>query len=522
MDVVVIGHGMVGSRFVDDLLARTTEARVTVLGAEPYEPYNRVLLSDVVAGRTGVAAITLPAPDDGRARVRRGVAAVAMDRRARTVLDDAGGAHRYDALVLATGARARVPDLLGLSTGPGAGLPPGVHALRTLDDAREIVAAAANAPRTVVVGGGVLGVEAAQGLAARGLDVTLVHGAPGLMDRQLDAAAGAVLAGTLERAGVRPRTGARPSQVLLVDGHVVGVRLDGRTATPGEVLPAGLVVLAAGAVPETALAREAGLETDRGVVVGHDLATGRDPRVFAIGDCAQPPDGSRGLVAEGWDHARRLADHLAALAHEPPAAWQNRLPGTWGRPSAALRLGAPLASRAAGSVGVRGTDVVTVKGLSVVAMGVCGARRAPDPAHRSVVLSDPASGRHVEIVVAGDVLVGATCLGDAQVAADLTSAYTRRTPVPADPAHLLLTSVTPHAAHASSPEHMPSDAVVCRCNTVTKGQIADCCADGATELADVARATRATTGCGSCTKAVCGILEWARGGRAPALAAHGS
>lgn len=503
--VVVVGHGMVGARFVDDLLART-DAQVTVLGAEPYEPYNRVLLSDVVAGRTEVASLTLGS-DGGRARVVRGLAAAGVDRRSRVVLDDGGGVHRYDALVLATGARARVPDLPGLGAGDD-GLPAGVHALRTLDDAREIVAAAANAPRTVVVGGGVLGVEAAHGLAARGLDVTVVHPGPGLMDRQLDAGAAQVLTDTLRAAGVRVRAGIRPAAVLLKDGRVSGVRLLDRDGQDGEVIPAGLVVLAAGAVPDVALAAGAGLETDHGVVVGDSLATSRDPRVFAIGDCAQPPEGSHGLVAEGWDQARRLAEHLAALVDEPPADWAARLPGAWGRPSMALRLGAPLASRTGSMPGVRGTDVVAVKGLAALAMGVCGARRTADPAHRSIVLSDPAAGRYIEVVVADGLLVGATCIGDPRVAADLTAAYTRRTPVPADPAFLLLTPVAPAAAPASSPDQMPADAVVCRCNAVTKGQITACCADGATDLAEVARVTRATTGCGGCTQAVCGILDW--------------
>ncbi|WP_029252000.1 FAD-dependent oxidoreductase [Paraoerskovia marina] len=498
LNVVVVGYGMVGSRFVDDLLART-DAQVTVLGAEPYEAYNRVLLSDVVAGRSDIGSLTLPAPTSDRARVLRGVEAVAIERRTRTVLDSSGGRHRYDALVLATGARARVPEIDGL----GPELPAGVHALRTLDDAREILAAASNVPRTVVVGGGVLGVEAAQGLAARGLDVTVVHGGPGLMDRQLDAAAAGVLTGTLRRSGVRSRTGCRPAGVLLADGRVTGVRLDG-----ADVLAAELVVLAAGAVPETGLAARAGLETGHGVVVGAELATSRDPRIFAIGDCAQPPEGAHGLVAEGWDHARRVAEHLAALTEDAPAR-TTRLPGAWGRPSLALRVGATLATREVSAPGVRGTDVVTVKGMAAVTMGVCGAGREPNPAHRTVVLSDPGAGRHVEVVVEGTTLVGATCLGDARVAADLTAAYTRRTPVPADPAYLLLAPVAPQTASASSPAQMPADAVVCRCNTVTKGQITDCCEAGAGTLEDVARQTRATTGCGGCTEAVCGILEWA-------------
>ena len=513
--VVVVGFGMVGARLVDELERRDPDGAldVTVLGAEEYEPYNRVLLSDVVAGRTEVAAIGMPLPA-GRARVLRGVAAAGIDRAARVVLADDGTAHPYDRLVLATGSRARVPDLPGLEH-----LPAGVHTLRTLDDAREIVAATLNAPRAVVVGGGVLGVEAALGLAARGLQVALVHGAATPMDRQLDAGAGQVLAAALEAAGVRVVAGARPAEVLVVGGRAVGVRLARGAEGPGEVLAAGLVVLACGTAPDVALAAAAGLTVDRGVVVGHDLASVDDPHVHAVGDCAQPPEGSRGLVAEGWDQARRLAERWATTP-EPPAAHRVHLRGPWegAGPSAAMRLGAVLATRTPTDRGVetRGTDVVKVKAgaLSVVAMGACGTGRSPAPGERAVRLADPAAGRWVEAVVADGALVGATCVGDARVAADLTAAYTRRTPVPADPAFLLLTPVAPATAPATSPEHMPDDAVVCRCNGVTKHDIACAVDDGARDVPAVARATRATTGCGGCADAVGGLCGWLARSRA--------
>ncbi len=518
LKVVVAGHGMVGSRLVDELVRRSAESfDITVLGAEPYEPYNRVLLSDVVAGRTEVASISMPAPGGDHVTTLRGVAAVSVDRKVRTVTDSAGAVHGYDHLVLATGSRARVLPLPGLVDGDGAvDLPAGVHALRTLDDAREIVAASVNTPRAVVVGGGVLGVEAAYGLASRGLRVTLVDPSSAPMSRQLDTTAGDVLAAGLRDAGVTLHLGARPREVLVAGGRVVGVRLGG---DDGEVVAAGLVVLTTGTVPEAGIAREAGLTADRGIVVGHDLASPDDPRVFAIGDCAQPPQGSRGLVAEGWDQARRLADHLASLVavraresrRDAAPREHLRFPQEGERPSMAVRLGTLLASRAPTDQGVetRGTDVVKVKAgaLSIVAMGVSG-RREPAPGHRAVALHDATAGRYVEVVVADGILVGATCVGDPRVAADLTAAYTRRTPVPVDPAFLLLTPVMPSAEPASSPEHMPEDATVCRCNGVTKHDITRCWDDGARSVDDIAAATRATTGCGSCREAVCGLADW--------------
>ncbi|MFD4990936.1 FAD-dependent oxidoreductase [Cellulosimicrobium cellulans] len=584
--VVVVGNGMVGSRFASDLVARCgtsagpAAVEVTVLGAEEYEPYNRVLLSEVVAGKVDVAAIGLPGADDARVSVRRGTEAIAIDRAARRVVTGEG-AHPYDVVVLATGAAARIPDLPGLTDLPG-GLPRGAHALRTLDDAREIVAASLNARHAVVVGAGVLGLEVACGLARRGVAVSLVHGASSVMDRQLDGAAGGVVARSLADLGVRTWTGARTERVLVAAGSVRGVTLrvpDGRTSgaaptpTGGAAgaedgatrlvdLEADLLVLACGTVPEAGLARAAGLAVDRGVVVGPDLASPDDPRVFAIGDCAQPPEGGTGLVAQGWDQSRRLAEHLAGrhAADEGPGAGRSgaaqgaasgrprvRLGVDADRPSMALRLAMNVVARpigqspvpsaqdlpeaaarpartgstgrprsaGPGSPGVderprAGTDVVRVKaaGLEIVTMGVCGERRTRDPAHRSVTLSDPASGRHVEVVVADGLLVGATCVGAPEVGADLTATYTRRVPVPTDPAHLLLRPVAQAPAPASSPTHMPDRTTVCTCNGVTKGDVVGCWHDGARSVDDVARATRATTGCGGCKDVVCGLVDW--------------
>ncbi|WP_250448035.1 FAD-dependent oxidoreductase, partial [Actinotalea sp. C106] len=306
--VVVVGHGMVGSRFVEDLhrrLPAAADLTVTVLGAEEYEPYNRVLLSEVVAGKVDVASLTLPSPPLPGVQVHRGREALSVDRRRRHVVTDQG-AVPYDLLVLATGARARVPAVPGLGGAALGGeqhpcLPAGVHALRSLDDAREIVAATVNGPRAVVLGGGVLGLEAACGLARRGLEVTVVHGGDHLMDRQLDAAAAAAVGQTLRRLGVDQRTGTRAEEVVVRDGRVTGVRI-----ANGDVLPAGLLVLTAGTVPETGLAGAAGLATDRGVLVDTAGSTS-DARIFAVGDCAEPPEGATGLIAQGWDQARRLA-----------------------------------------------------------------------------------------------------------------------------------------------------------------------------------------------------------------------
>ncbi|MFP5336775.1 MAG: FAD-dependent oxidoreductase [Actinomycetes bacterium] len=467
--VVVVGEGMVGTRFVTDLLALDRDERfeVTVLGEEPYEPYNRILLAEVLAGAVDLAAITMPSVEGPRARVVRGQPAVAVDRQRRLVRTADGTTHAYDLLVLATGARARVPDVPGL----GAELPGGVHALRTVDDCRDLVAGATNARRAVVLGGGLLGLEAARGLSQRGVPVTVVHAAPHLMERQLDADAAAVLAAAAERLGLQVLTGAQLAEVVRDGaGRLASVRL-----RDGAGVPADLLLLAVGAAPETALARAAGLPVDVGVLVGEDLRSPADGHVAAIGDCAQPPEGGTGLVADGWAQSRRLADLLTGRG--TATAPQQRGPGV---------------------------VVLKAEGLDVVTMG-----RPGTAGDRRVRLSDPVGLRHVEVVVDGDALAGATCVGAPDVAADLMAAFDRGTPLPVDPAHLLVrpaTGVVPR--EASSPTTMPDRATVCRCNGVTKGDLVRAWSGGARTVEHAARATRATTGCGSCREAVCGLLEW--------------
>jgi assimilatory nitrate reductase electron transfer subunit len=493
-EVVVVGNGMVGSRFAEDLHSRDHERRfaVTVLGAEAYEPYNRVLLSELVAGKVSAATLTLPTQElraqDPQSRpvvTHRGCEVVAIDRGNRVVTTADGRAKRYDHLVLATGARARIPNIAGLQgsadSDPQAdpqALPHGVHALRTLDDAREIVAATLNARTAVVIGGGVLGLEVATGLANRGLAVQVVHAAPGLMERQLDAEASSVVVAALDRAGVASVLSAQTEQVVTHDGRVVGVHL-----ADGRFLAAELLVLACGTIPETGLARAAGLDVDRGVVVGTDLGTPSDPRIHAIGDCAQPPGGSAGLIAQGWEQSRRLAGRLVA---EPAGSAPQPATGAESR-----------------------TDVVRVKatGLDLVTMGSSSAAPVP-PGSRVLRLSDPASLRLIEIVVADGLLVGATCLGAGQVAADLTVAYTRGTPLPSDPASLLIRPVHGAPEQTASPTNMPDRHTVCRCNGVTKRDIITSWARGARTVTEVAHRTRATTGCGGCKEAVSGIVDW--------------
>ncbi|MCW2830093.1 MAG: hypothetical protein JWP31_785 [Aeromicrobium sp.] len=465
MKVVVVGAGMVGNRFVDELGRLAPHVEIDLLGDEAYEPYNRVMLTELIAGRVDLAGLTLPTPDSGRVRVRTGAPAIEIDRERRCVVTDDGD-FDYDLLVLATGASARVIPVPGLREG----LPRGAHVVRTLDDARAITAATLNATRAVVIGAGPLGLEAACAIRHRGADVTVVA-ASSLLDRDLDADVAAVAVDQAESLGIEIVLDAQIASVGVRGGQVDAVHLaDGRTCA------ADLLVLACGAAPNTALAGAAGLETNVGIVVGPDLRTTADPDVFAIGDCAETPVGVSGLVAPGWAQARALARMIAQGA-------DIELPAIAG---SAMRLKAV--------------------GMSVVTMGLRGS--TAEEHDRVVTLSDRRARRHVELVARGDTLVGVTCVGAADLAAHLSTQFDRPGMLPADPMHLLLGTSTMGVTESASPTTMPAATTVCRCNGVTKGDLVHAWDGGATTVEALADTTLATTGCGGCTKLVCGIIDW--------------
>lgn len=467
--VVIIGNGMVGSRCAADLVAAAQDVSVTVLGDEPVPAYNRVLLSSVVAGAKDPRLLSIaPAPHD-RLEVLSGVAASSINRELRLVWDSRHVAHRYDELIIATGSRARVPAIAGVSTVDG--LLPGVFVLKDLADAEAIVARADTARSAVVLGAGVLGIEVATGLAQRGLDVRMVHLAGRVMDRQLGAEAADVAQHSLRRLGVEPQVRAGIARVIAASDQLHAVLLE-----DGSYVLADLLVLCCGTIPDVALAKDAGIGVDRGIVVDAQLRTS-DPHVYAIGDCAQPPDGARGLVAQGWDQASRLVEHLTGTSR--------------------------------GSAKGSTDDVVRVKapGMALVTMGLCGDFDRTDPRLRILSLTDRAAGRYIELVIEGDLLAGGTCIGDADIAAAVSALYTRRQPVPQDPAHLMIGAISGEPSPVTkSPAELDDADLVCNCNTVPAGAIRAAIGEGCATVADIAAATRATTGCGDCRLLVSGLI----------------
>lgn len=490
--VVVVGYGMAGVRVVEELLARDPLGRLhlTVIGEEPSSSYNRVLLSSVLAGGhdpDGIALRSAASLRQAGVTVHTGVRATRLDRDRRVVqclpTGDTLGELQvgYDTLVLATGSTASVPPIHGIATETG--LAPDVFVFRTLADCDGIASAAATARRAVVVGGGLLGLEAARGLAGRGLEVDVLHLGPHLMDAQLDAPAARVLGRRLAELGVRVHTGLTAAGVLTRRDRVRGVRL-----TDGTDLPTDLVVLACGVRPRVDLARSADLAVNRGVVVDDTLASVDDPAVHAIGECAEHRGVVYGLVAPGWEQAAVLADRLTGA----------RADATY--------------------TGSRVITRLKASGVDLAALGETHADADAAPEGTEVLqFSDPARSTYKKVVVRDGRLVGAILLGDVGTVGTLTTAFDRGTPLPADRLHLLFAGLG--TAALPDPADLPDDARVCHCNAVDAGAIRACAARGVRDVAGVTAATRATTGCGTCVPTVRGVLAGCTSPDTPATAA---
>ncbi len=304
--LVVIGNGMAGIRTVEELLKLDPDGyRITVFGAEPHGNYNRILLSPVLAGEKRFEDIVT---HDRAWYARQGIAllagkpAVGIDRARRVVVAQDGQEVAYDRLLIATGSRPFVIPV------PGHRLP-GVIAFRDIHDVEAMLAAARSHRHAVVIGGGLLGLEAANGLLRQGMSVTVVHVNDRLMERQLDQPAARLLKAALEKRGMRFLLEANTAEIV-GDEHVTAVRFQ-----DGSEIAADLVVMAVGIRPNVDLAKAAGLHVERAIVVDDTLQTATDPRIYAVGECVQHRKSVYGLVAPLWEQARVCAAHLAGLGH---------------------------------------------------------------------------------------------------------------------------------------------------------------------------------------------------------------
>jgi len=473
--LVVIGNGMAGARFVEDVLARVGDDRfeIVVFGEEPGGNYNRILLSSVLAGghdADGILLNQLSWYREHGVTLHSGRRAGWIDRIAKTVHATGGLVERYDKLVIATGSAPFVPAIDGLVSESGVHKQ-GVFLFRTLEDCNQILRYAEDVRTAAVIGGGLLGLEAARGLLGRGLEVHVVHLMRHLMEVQLDAGAAFVLQRTLEGMGVQVHLEKRATAIL---GHE---RVQGIAFSDGTSLGCDMVVISAGISPNVEVARQAGLHVQRGIVVHDDLSCRGDPDVYAIGECAQHRGRVYGFVAPAWEQARLLADQIAGC--DPTARY-------------------------------RGTKIATKLKVMGVELTVMGEKEPRDERDEVVTYQEPARGIYKKLIVRDDRVAGAILVGDGSTSATLLQAFDRESPVPSNRAELLF----PMTEGATGPNaaSLADSAQICNCNGVSKGTIVAAARDGCTSLKAVSEATRAGTGCGTCKPQVEALLELGAGG----------
>ncbi|MEU8389016.1 nitrite reductase large subunit NirB [Micromonospora sp. NPDC048842] len=468
-ELVVIGNGMVGQRFVDALRARDPQGtwRVTVLAEEVRPAYDRVRLSAYFDG-VGESELNLHTPHDG-VRLRLGEPATAVDRD-RQVVTTAVGEYRYDALVLATGSYAFVPPVAGTEL-------PGVFVYRTLDDLAAIRAYARGRRVGAVIGGGLLGLEAANALRLLGLSTDVVEFAPRLMPVQVDQAGGAMLRRYVDELGVRTHLGVATTAIRQgPDGGVAALELSDGTA-----LDAELVVVAAGIRPRDQLARDAGLPLGpRGGVLVDATCRTADERIWAVGECAAVDGTCHGLVAPGYATAEVVADRLVGGAATFP-----------------------------------GADTATKLKLLGVDVASFGDAHGTTEGCLDVTFTDPATRVYAKLVLSDDAhtLLGGVLVGDASAYPTLRASVGG--PLPAAPLALL----APDGGGADAGA-LPAAAQVCSCNAVTRGDVDAAIADGCADVPALKACTRAGTSCGSCVPMLKQLLDAAGVAQSSALCEH--
>ena len=457
--LVVVGNGMAGMACVEQILKHQARFRITVFGDETHVNYNRVMLSSVLAGEKAADEIVLH-PREWYVRngidLRVGVRIVDVDSDAKTVRGNDGSVTPYDTLLLATGSSAWLPPIDGLALD-------GVFVFRTLDDTRALVDRSGPGTKAIVIGGGLLGLEAARGLQVQGCDVTVVHLAQTLMERQLDPDAGYYRLGKMEEMGIRVLLG-RTTIAVLGDDRVDGVAL-----SDGTCLDADLVVVAAGIRPNIDLAVHAGVTCNRGIVVNDHMETS-DPDVFAVGECVEHRGVCYGLVAPLYEQGKVLAATITG----------NRGPTYEGTVQAAK---------------------LKIMGVDVFSAGDWSEQNA-----EPIRFEDRAQGVYKKLTVRDGRLIGAILVGDTSDSHRYMDWLRSAEDISGQRRHLLF---PPAAADAGlDVAAMNDNATVCGCVGVTKSAIIQAIHDkGVNTMSQLKECTRASTGCGSCTSLCQNILR---------------
>jgi nitrite reductase (NADH) large subunit len=466
--LVIIGNGMAGARMAEDVIAADPnhDFDIVMFGDEPYGNYNRILLSNVLNGSQDAKEIFLnPLAwyEENNVTLHAGKKVTKIDREKKVVYAD-GVEESYDVLIFATGSRPFVPPI------PGTTLH-GVFVFRTIDDCRNIADYAKGCKNAVVIGGGLLGLEAAKGLMTHNVSVTVVEMAPWLMSVQLDEAGGKVLQETIAKMGITALV-AHGTKELLGHTHVTGVKF-----ADGKEVPADMVVISAGIRPNKELAAECGLACDRAILVDDTMQTS-DPSVFGVGECVQHRGMVYGLVAPIWEQTKALAERLT------------------GKTPDARYVGSKLATK------------LKVMGVELASMGRIGDLK---PTDEVVTFAEPGRQVYWKAILRDGKVSAACLLGDLEPADQLVEYFMQEKPAPARRLELFFGSGTKTQGSEFSLADMPDNKQICDCNGVCKGTIVQAIKNGKTTVPAVGKATRAGTGCGSCKKMIKSLIEAVNG-----------
>jgi nitrite reductase (NADH) large subunit len=479
--LVVIGNGMAGARAVEEVLALggAEQFDITMFGDEPYGNYNRILLSNILSGIQDASEIfinPLSWYEENDVKLHAGSPVVEIDRASHMVLAANGVKAHYDKLLIATGSRSFIPPMKG-ARGADGELRPGVFGFRTIDDCNGIMETAKRSKKAAVIGGGLLGLEAARGLMNHGCEVHVVHLGKHLMDAQLDTTGGAILRTTMEKMGVIMHLETATTEILSDEkGGEHGVT--GLSFKDGSTLDCDMVVISAGIRPNAEIGHNAGLTVERAIVVDNHMRSVDDRHVYVVGECAQHRGKVYGLVAPLWDQAKVFAEHITK--HNIDAAYH----------------GSKLATK------------LKVMGVELASMGITEATEEQD---ETIQFTEAKRGTYKKLIVRDGRLVGGILMGDISKAAFLMQAFDRDSKLPDERLGLLFDLGTP--PQKVTLDEMPADAQVCNCNGVTKSAIGACVASGKRSAKAVMAATRAGMGCGSCKTLVGEVVDWFCGGQ---------
>ncbi|EXF52055.1 NADPH-nitrite reductase [Bacillus subtilis] len=460
--LVLVGNGMAGVRAIEEILSvAKDEFQITIFGAEPHPNYNRILLSKVLQGDTDIKDITLNDWDwyeENNIQLYTNETVIKVDTENKTVITDADRIQPYDELILATGS---VPFILPI---PGADKK-GVTAFRDIKDTDTMLAASKQYKKAAVIGGGLLGLEAARGLLNLGMDVSVIHLAPFLMERQLDATAGRLLQNELEKQGMTFLL-EKQTEEIVGDDRVEGLRFKDGTS-----IEADLVVMAVGIRPNTTLGAESGIPVNRGIIVNDYMQT-EIPHIYAVGECAEHRGIAYGLVAPLYEQAKVLAKHMCGIETKPYE-------------------GSVLSTQ------------LKVSGVEVFSAGDFNESEEK----KAIKVFDEQDGIYKKIVLRGNQIVGAVLFGDSSEGNRLFSMIQKEADI-SETSKISILQPLSQEAGTSITAAMSDDEIICGCNGVSKGAIIQAIQKkGCSSTDEIKACTGASRSCGGCKPLVEEILQ---------------